>query len=625
MTETKQPRDTRRRRRGIILATLVVGAVTLTLLAGQMRFFQLLHLKARDAHFLVRGALPSEEIVLITIDEKALFTFPELLAFWHPYYAEAIHAAAGAGAKVMGLDVTFAVPVAQYEPDHDQLMAEAVISTSGQMPVICGFVPSMMQKQEEWVVPVNLAAAALGQFGFVNLTVDEDDFVRSQELLDAPDEAGDSTRSLAMRVAEKFAGEEAQWENGRLMWRGRAIPTDTDRRISINFAGGPNTFARVSLADFLEAARAGRQDQLEAWVKDKAILMGPDYIDDRHATPFYTFFTTGGENKYVNTAGVEIHASTVRTLLRQEFLVPWPLAVRLLGLTAVASFTVAIVTLLSFKAAAWILLAGIFLTAGLTHVLFRYGILVSTSELLLGCLVAVIATAVYRFLTAEKKRDFFQKAIAVFVGKELARSLAETETIALTGQRMDVTILFSDIRGFTSFCESKDPSVVVELLNDYLSRMVDCIVAEKGHVNKFLGDGILAIFSDIDGTEPGDHPQRAFECGLRMVRETPAPFRTGVGIHTGPAIVGNVGSKDKMEYTVLGDTVNLASRLESMNKETKTSMLLSEATKDRLGDAVDLEHLGSVPVRGKTLPLNIYTPVALRTPAPVGQAASEKQ
>src|ERR1019366_9218157 len=124
-------------------------------------------------------------------------------------------------------------------------------------------------------------------------------------------------------------------------------------------------------------------------------------------------------------------------------------------------------------------------------------------------------------------------------------------------------------------------------------------------------DGILAVFSDDDeGAEPGDHGLRAVKCAIEMVN-APSQFKTGTGLHSGEVVIGNVGSSDKMEFTVLGDTVNLASRLESLNKEHKTKMLLSEETHEIIGGAIDTVYLGAVPVRGKSVPMKLYTATSL--------------
>jgi adenylate cyclase len=156
--------------------------------------------------------------------------------------------------------------------------------------------------------------------------------------------------------------------------------------------------------------------------------------------------------------------------------------------------------------------------------------------------------------------------------------------------------------------------------------MVSIIHRWHGHVNKFIGDGILAVFCDDDlhgqpDTHPGDHAIRATRCAVEMVT-APGDFKTGAGLHSGQVIIGNVGSAEKMEFTVLGDTVNLASRLESLNKEHKTKLLLSEVTHELLENQVQVEYLGSVAIRGKTLPMKIYTATALVESKPEQEAAA---
>ena len=229
--------------------------------------------------------------------------------------------------------------------------------------------------------------------------------------------------------------------------------------------------------------------------------------------------------------------------------------------------------------------------------------------------ICLVASIVYRFATEEKRGNLFRRAVALFVSKKAASSIDETEAIALTGKRLEVTILFTDVRNFTAFSEEvssqQGPEAVVQILNQYLALMVAIIVGYHGHPNKFIGDGILAMFSDDDeGCVPGDHAIRAVQCATDIVT-LPNRFQTGAGIHTGPAVVGNVGSADKMEYTVLGDTVNVASRLESLNKELHTKLLLSGATESRLGNQVETVYLSDAPVRGKALPISLYTVASL--------------
>jgi adenylate cyclase len=599
-----------------ICAGLAAASALSAWFLSSTHFFQLVNLKAQDTHFLLRHwispqAVPVSNIVLLTIDKYSLNTFPEVQLFWHPYYAEAIKASAAAGAKVLALDVAFGVPVGKWEANHDQLLVEAISTTAEVMPTVCGFVPSATA----WTVPINMLAPALGLSAFVNLTDDPDDFIREQELVEAPDPKAPAgtplARGMALRAAEKYLGEEAQFRDGRLYLKGREIPITSDRRITINYDGTANTVPSISLAKFIQAYRDGNMKQLREWVGGKAVLLGPDSIDDRHATPFFTLFT----NKDGLTPGVEIHANVLNTILTGKYLLPAPQWLRVWCLLVVVGVTVYIVIKRGIgSSSAWLAVQAPAIFLG-THLSFRAGIILPTAELLVAWMLAMFAAIVYRNATAEKKSAFFRSAVALFVGKQVASSLDESQQIGLTGKRQNVTILFTDIRGFTAFCEEKDPAVVVDLLNNYMGGMVSIIHTWHGHVNKFIGDGILAVFCDDDlhgqqGTHAGDHAYRATRCAIEMV-SAPGNFKTGAGLHSGAVVIGNVGSAEKMEFTVLGDTVNLASRLESMNKEHKTKLLLSESTNELLENKIEVEYLGSVAIRGKTLPMKIYTAASL--------------
>jgi len=591
----------RRRWRHFAICALiaVVSAVTARLLS-ELRFFELLNLKSLDLQFVLRGQRPVSEIVLITADDKALKSFPELRILWHPYYAQAIHAAAAAGAKVIGLDLAFGASVEKYEPGYDQLMAEAVLTSP--VPVVVGYVPPANTNQRTDPIPVNIAAAALGLAGYANLTTDDDEFVRRQELIE--NSSSNPARSLAMRVVEKFLGTDLELSGDHVTLAGRELP---GRTIYINYAGPPRTFPRISLADVVAAAQSGDTAQLHSLMNGKIVLIGSDTFDDRYASPFYTLHA----GLLYTTAGVEIHANTIHTLLDRSYLMNVSGAARMAALLVAAGITALIaITTAAGAASTWLVLEAIALIAA-TQLLFRAGWILSFSETLVAVTLCLIAAIVYRFATAEQRGNLFRRAISLFVGKEVAAVLDDTQTIRLSGVRQTVTIMFTDIRGFTAFTErvseEQGPEIVVKMLNEYMAAMTALIVAHHGQVNKFLGDGILAVFSDSDeGAVPGDHARRAVECATAMVK-APARFETGAGIHTGTAVVGNVGSADKMEYTVLGDTVNLASRIESLNKEYKTSLLMSGATQSLLGASIATTYLTAAPVKGKAAPIPIYT------------------
>ena len=602
-----------RLRKAAIIAAIAIASTAATMGLSQFRFFELLKLKAQDVHFVLRGTRPVHNIVLIGVDEETLNKLPEPSLFWQQHYADAITAAADAGAKVFVFDEAFSIPVAEYEKDNpphlDSDLAGAFTAALDKMPIVCAFVAEAMgaQRDKQFAVPLNLAASALGMSAMANLTDDHDAFVRRQVLIESPGTGSDAEppkRSMALRAAEKYLGVDAEFRGGDLYLGNRRIPVDAERQLTINFAGPPGTIPRVSLYQFLQAAQNRDIATLRKWVEGKVVMLGPYNIEDRHNTPFYTLLAG---TKYT-TPGVEVHANTLNTLLTGDFLQPVPDWARALGLLLAATASVAMAA--SFAAsqtAIWSLLA-LVLSLGATHVLFLLGWLFPSSEVLIAFSLALLGGVIFRFATAERKSTFFRSAVALFVGKQVAQSLDVSQTISLTGKRRTVTILFTDIRGFTAFCESKDPEVVVELLNVYMQTMVSIIVKYAGHVNKFIGDGILAVFSDDDeGASPGDHAFRAVACATEMVITPAGDFRTGAGIHSGEVVIGNVGSSDKMEFTVLGDTVNLASRLESLNKEQKTRLLLSQETREMSGHGIDTVYIGEVPVRGKTEPMKLYT------------------
>jgi CHASE2 domain-containing sensor protein len=316
----------RKWRHWALCVLLALGSTAAAWSLGSVRFFQILNLKAYDAHFVLRSLLQGPptiaNIVLLVEDQKTFDTFSEPRLFWHKHYADVIRAASDAGAKVIGLDHAFGIPVDKWEPDYDRLIGESVSASA--VPVVYGYVSELNSNKSSQLMPINMIAAGLGLGAFANLTADADDFIRRQELLEGPSKNPTDpppARSFALRIAEKYLGTDTEVQDGKLVLAKNAIPISADRTLAINYAGPPGTFPRYSLADFEAAAKAGEKTKLQNWVNGKIVLIGIDFADeDRKATPFYTLFS----GLKWTTAGVEIHANTIRTLLEHLNLVPVP-------------------------------------------------------------------------------------------------------------------------------------------------------------------------------------------------------------------------------------------------------------------------------------------------------------
>jgi adenylate cyclase len=238
--------------------------------------------------------------------------------------------------------------------------------------------------------------------------------------------------------------------------------------------------------------------------------------------------------------------------------------------------------------------------------------------------LALFFGAAYQYFVEGKEKRKVAKLFGRYVSRDVySQLMANPDQAELGGKRRDMTVLFSDIRGFTTVTERGNPEELVSQLNEYFSRMVEIVFRNKGTVDKFVGDMVMALFSaPLDDPEHANH---AVEAAVEMVKELGELNRAwvakgmtaldiGIGVNSGDMIAGNIGSSSIMSYTVIGDNVNLGARLESLNKDYKTRIIISEATRARLTGQFDIRPLGDVIVKGKSKAVQIFE---VKVPAPL--------
>jgi adenylate cyclase len=254
---------------------------------------------------------------------------------------------------------------------------------------------------------------------------------------------------------------------------------------------------------------------------------------------------------------------------------------------------------------------------GLATWLFAGGYVVNLSQPIAALSTALFGGVAYQYVVEGREKRRMKRLFGQYVSKDVFEQLvARPELAKLGGHRRQMTVLFSDIRGFTTVTERGQPEAIVGMLNEYFTRMVDIVFRHQGTLDKFVGDMVMALFgAPLD--DPA-HATHAVDAALDMVAEIQvlnarwaaegrfAGLDIGIGINSGPMIAGNIGSEQIMSYTVIGDAVNLGSRLESLNKQYGTRILISDATLERLGGRYTVRPLGPVVVKGKTQPVEVF-------------------
>jgi class 3 adenylate cyclase len=269
---------------------------------------------------------------------------------------------------------------------------------------------------------------------------------------------------------------------------------------------------------------------------------------------------------------------------------------------------------------------------GIAVTLFRHAVAAPYLTPLLGAVLVLAIVVAYRFIVAEKDKRLLRKNFGLYLAPSVVDELIRAETPPeLGGEQRIVSVYCSDVAGFSTFSETMTPQELVELMNEYLSAMTDVIEAHNGYVDNYIGDAIIAIFgAPMDDPDHARHAvQAALACRKKldeMNLDPPAAFRgrrltQRIGLNCGEALVGNIGSRRRLKYTVMGDTINLAARLESANKIYGTRILASEEVKVRAGEGLRWREVDRVRVVGRKRPVTILEPLLADDPVPVGHFA----
>jgi adenylate cyclase len=605
--------------RGERTALLIGLLATLAVLAfWVLDAFTMAELGLVNLRFRARGPKPTAApVVVVAIDDESLNGWLDDNAVYHhmpdrwtwprTVFAQAVDNLREAGAKVIAIDMVFSES-SRLNPGQDQAFAQSV-KRAGNVVLGYRFVDltdqALMEGRKlETLIP-GLADAAADS-GLVNVQRDPDDFIRRMPLVDR---TGLPNLDLAVYRRLQFGkpqpyllGEQGDW----LQMGDNRMPLP----LAINYAGPARSFPTVSFHNVFYKDVPARLGGMGLF-KGKVVYIGSttEILHDNYPTPF------APERPM---PGVEVHANTLDTLLTRQyfgFLPPWSELLLVLGLGALSS-------LLTFRMRSWLgaaAMLGLELGYALLCVLaFTQGrLLLPMAAPMAAVFVSFAALTAWRLVVEERRSREIRSQFSRYVSKAIVDELLKDPSkIRLGGEVKEVTILFSDVRGFTALSESMEAEAVVGLLNEYLTAMVDVVMANGGTLDKYVGDAVMAVWgSPLPDPE---HRRKAATCAVQMMErleqlrakwsaEGRKPLDIGIGLNSGRVVAGNMGHLHyKMDYTVIGDDVNLAARLESANKELKSHVLISGSTYQGCADLVEVVAHPAIHVKGKVNAVEVF-------------------
>ena len=565
----------------------VIFAIMVGLLISS-GIFESFEREVLNYHFYLRGPVtPSSPIVIVSIDEDS---FDELNLQWpwpRSLHAQLIDQIRQGKPAVIGMDILFPEP-SSLGPEDDAALGEA-IGRSGNVILAAGL--TLFEGQAFLKHSLNPPIKRIRQhargFGPVNFPLEDDAFIRKSTLtasFQGKDIQGFD--ALLFQEAKTFANRKAP------------VPA---QEFMINFRGGPTTFETLSYFRILIG------EIPPAYFHNKIVLVGSTtpLLHDVYATPMSP---TG------DMPGVEVHANALDTLLQGDPISRVPLAITL-GVVLLAGL---LTTWFSNRLHPMYGLAGVLgLSLGmllLQHALFVHAELwwdvVPVPFMAMACFTS---TMVENFLREQREKKWLAQYFSPNLIKVITRQEREKR---LLPQRRLVTVLFSDIRDFSTLSHDLTPEQTAAFLREYFTEMTDAVFLHGGMVDKYMGDAIMALYN-----APLDQPHHAAQAvktalefqkrlaivNQRLEKQLKRNLRCGVGIHTGEALVGTIGSRQRFEYTAVGETINLGARIENLSKRYSDAIILSEATYHEIKHTIPTRYLGEELVKGHETPIKIYT------------------
>ncbi len=614
---------------GSIIAFL--SAVFAIILATQ---FDSLELKSVDLRFAIRGAQDTDQdnIAIVAVDEESI-TALKKWPFPRNYFAKAILNLQKAGARLIVVDVEFTEPSDHKTGGRQDLNLAGAIKRAGNVIMAAELVNNDRVdkgiRNSYLVRPYSLFMKGTGtRWGLINVDEDSDGFIRRYLLFLPHNEKAVLPISLkayqALRPGANGSRGVQIDDDGYFVLGAKRIPKVDYNSMFINFRGPAKSFRTFSFSSILDDSSftlPGNEDTdiFEVYresgvLRDKIVYIGAsaEVLQDNKLTPFFSY-----QGRQKKLAGVEVHASALSTLLRGDFLVDQGWLSALLVVFVLSAATMGLTKWLKPFRGLFAALALILAYVILSIYLFINQLMVIDFVAPLFAIgLSFVGNVVHETLTEQRERIRIKKSWEQYMAKDVIDNMLDSGQLpTFGGERRELTVLFSDIRSFTTYSEKHSSKKVVGKLHEYLTEMVDSIFQYGGTLDKFVGDEIMAIYGAPHYYK--EHAEKACLTAIDMIqrlrrlqRDWSASgeeyFQIGVGINSGKVILGNLGSQQLFDYTVIGDDVNLGARLEGANKQYGTSIILSENTYKLVKKKARVRELDLVRVKGKTKPVKIF-------------------